>query len=160
MTNGLHIIYDIAVLALWTLGTLGVGIFAFYSAIASWDRLGGWGMAGVVICGIVALSLALWGLTVTLNRISLMRAGLHYLDGKVGRKWVTTDDKGNPRQCYMRVEGRPFKLTRHVYQWLSEGDRVVVVFWDWARSQTVARVDKLYRPTLSQTLDERTERWD
>jgi len=43
MSNGLHVAYDIAALALWSLGTLGLGIFAFYSAIASWDRLGGWG---------------------------------------------------------------------------------------------------------------------
>ena len=108
MQNGLHVIYDIALLALWSLSTLGVAIFALYSAIASWDWLGGWGVAGVVIGGVVALLFAIWGKTATLDRISMIRSGLRYLDGRVGRKWVATDDNGNPREYYIRVVGQPF----------------------------------------------------
>lgn len=152
MTNGPHIIYAIAVFALLSFCTLGIGVFAFYSALASPDWLGANGKEWVVIGGIAALSLGFWGSTVTVNRVSMMKAGLHYLNGKVGRMWVTTDDKGNPRRYYIRVEGLPFKVSRHVYEWLSEGHQVVVAFRGQAHSQTVARVEKLYRTFL--TLDE------
>ncbi len=158
MSNGLHVVYDIAALALWSLGTLGLGIFAFYSVTASWDRLGGWGVAGVVIGGIVALALALWGRTATLDRISMVRVGLYHLDGKIGRKWVAIGDNGNPRKYYIRVEGQPFKLSRNLYEWLSEGEQVEVAFWQegWTRSWIWDPVDF---PELRSLRVARVEKW-
>ena len=50
---------------------------------------------------------------------------------------------GERGQCYMRVGELPFKVSREISNWLSEGDDVIVSYW--SRGKKVARVDKVRR---------------
>ena len=41
----------------------------------------------------------------------------------------------------MRVDGWPFKVSKDIYDWLCEGEKVAVDYW--ARNRKVTRVNKL-----------------
>jgi hypothetical protein len=92
-----------------------------------WDRTGssaGW----MVFAGAVMLVIGVIMFVVVLDRLSARwtetRAGFLQLIGNVDRKWQSDGDQWG----HLRVEGLPFEVADHMYDTLTEGDKVVVTF--------------------------------
>ncbi len=65
------------------------------------------------------------------------------LKGNVGRKWVTerTEQGATLKDYEIAVNHRSFEVSKKIYNWLSEGDEVVVHYWP--RTETVSKVEKI-----------------
>ena len=121
------------------------GIFWLVGGVATLD-IEPW--MPLVLLPVGAIS-ALIGVVAGLSPIRVLFGGRSDIDGSVTAKAATeevTDNPGLVEYPNIQVGGNLFVVSHSIYNWVEEGDEVVVTFWQ--RNRGVVSVVKTGQPSL------------
>ena len=119
---------------------LGLAILITWTALSNKE----WGFLAFAIfmwLGTGLLLYSFWDYIVDVWRDAF--GGKTAMGGRVSRKWVIEHSShgSTTKEYQIALNDHSFEVSKKIYNWLSEGNEVVVHYWP--RSETVAKVEKL-----------------